>query len=386
MNRSIAATALICYLLISPPGDSSGAAPSNLPLVQPDSLEYIGAFRVPATSNNGTSFNYGGNAIGYNRKRNSLYVVGHDWEQMVAEISIPRVVKSNSLGDLERASFLQNFADISDGKMQSVDDGSIVVGGLHVKGSQLYGTAYSYYDADGNQTLSHFISPLDISGSNDANGMFRVGKLGAGFVSGWMADVPSAWKGRVGAPMLTGNCCIPIISRTSYGPAAFGFNPGHLARKRPVPVKPLVYYPASHPTLGGWDSNSSHFNGTTQVAGVALSKGRRSLLFFGTHGTGDFCYGTGSECGDPVDEYKGTHGYPYTFQIWAYDMNELLRVKRGSMRPWQARPYRVWKFNLPFGGENKSLGGVAYSSKDNRIYVSQRFGDGDRPVIHAFRP
>ena len=30
---------------------------------------------------------------------------------------------------------------------------------------------------------------------------------------------------RLGAPYLTGNVALSIISRTSYGPAAFGFDP-----------------------------------------------------------------------------------------------------------------------------------------------------------------
>lgn len=365
-------------------------APSQLPLVKPESLRYEGAFRVPKNTVNDTSFDYGGTAIAFNKKNRSLFTVGHDWNQLVSEIKIPEIVKSNSLGSLKTAEIAQPFADGSDGLMDSVDDGSISdgaikVGGLYVRKNRLYGSAYTYYDADGGQVRSHFKSTLTLSRKNDARGMFRLGRLGAGFVSGWMADVPRAWQKAVGAPSLTGNCCIPIVSRTSYGPAAFGFNPDRLSKKRAVKVKPLVYYPQSHPTLGDWDSNSKSFNGSTSMGGLVLPKGTRSLLFFGVQGQGDFCYGTGAKCNDPADDSKGTHGYPYAYQVWAYDMNDLVQVRKGAVKPWSVRPYKVWNFKLPFSSERKRLGGVAYDAQRGRIYVSQMFGDESYPVIHLFK-
>ncbi len=373
--------------LLSPSSnDPAAKSPKNLPLVQPGSLKYEGAFRVPKNTINGSSFNWGGTAIAFNKNNHSLFIVGHDHDQLVAEISIPNVVKSSLRGSLETAEIIQPFADASDGRMDKVDDdGAIKVGGLYVRRNRLYGTAYSYYDADGSQVRSHFKSSLALDRKGDARGMFRVGKLGAGFVSGWIADVPRAWQRAVGAPSLTGNCCIPIISRTSYGPAAFGFNSGHLRSKKSARLKPLVYYPQAHPTLGDWDSNSRHFNGSTSMAGLVFPKSTRSLLFFGAHGQGDFCYGTGAECGDPADDSKGTHGYPYAYQIWAYDMNELLRVKKKAIKPWSVRPYKVWKFNLPFSSDVKILGGVAYDAKEGRIFISQKFGDSSYPVIHVFK-
>ncbi len=374
-------------VLLSPHShDSAAKSKKQLPLVQPESLKYEGAFRAPKNTINGSSFDWGGTAIAFNKKNHSLFIVGHDHDQLVAEISIPKIIESNSLGSLEKAEIIQPFADASDGRMDKVDnDGAVKVGGLYVRRNRLYGSAYSYYDADGSQVRSHFESTLTLDRKGDAGGMYRLGKLGAGFVSGWMADVPRAWQRAVGAHSLTGNCCIPIISRTSYGPAAFGFNPDRLRKKKSARLKPLVYYPQSHPTLGDWDSNSRYFNGSTSMAGLVLPNSTRSLLFFGVHGQGDFCYGTGAECGDPADESKGTHGYPYAYQIWAYDMNELLRVKKKEIKPWSVRPYKTWNFNLPFSSDVKRLGGVAYDAKEGRIFVSQQFGDDNYPVIHVFK-
>src|SRR5213080_2377979 len=104
----------------------------------------------------------------------------------------------------------------------------------------------------------------------------------------------------------------------------------------------------SHPTLGAWDANWDPGKG---------------VLFDGTQGTGKFCYGEGTDdpsldgkptpdgsiyCYDPDDSSKGTHGYPYVAKVWAYDANDLVRVRHGHLRPWRVRPYAVWTLHLPF--------------------------------------
>lgn len=38
----------------------------------------------------------------------------------------------------------------------------------------------------------------------------------------------------------------------------------------------------------------SSYNGATRLAGVVMPAGTRSVLFFGTQGIGEFCYGTGA--------------------------------------------------------------------------------------------
>ncbi len=139
--------------LLSPPShDSAAKSPKKLPLVQPGSLKYEGAFRVPKDTINGSSFDWGGTAIAFSKKNHSLFIVGHDHDQLVAEISIPKIIESNSLGSLETAEIIQPFADASDGRMDKVDDdGAVKIGGLYVRSNRLFGTAYSYYDADGSQ-------------------------------------------------------------------------------------------------------------------------------------------------------------------------------------------------------------------------------------------
>jgi hypothetical protein len=359
------------------------AQPTAAPLLQQSDLHYQGAFRVPGNVA-GSTFAYGGTALAYHPAHSSLFLVGHDWDQKVAEIDVPQITQSSQISALATAPVLQSFVEASEGKMFTVDSGTVKVGGLLVSGGKLYGTAYSYYDADGSQSRSHYRTALSLSQPGDVQGMYQVGTLGAGVVAGYMTTVPPEWQSLLGGPALTGQCCIPIISRSSYGPAAFVFDPNALGAQNPVTVLPLVYYPASHP-LSGWSATSSTFNGTTEITGLVFPHGTRSVLFFGRHGTGTFCYGTGQECNDPVESSKGNHAYPYVYQVWAYDAATLLQVKSGQRQPWDVRPYAVWNFTLPFPEATKHLGGAAYDPQSRRIFLSQRCAEsGCIPVIHVF--
>jgi hypothetical protein len=356
-------------------------------LLQFSDLVYQGAFRLPSGQFGGSSFSYGGTALAFNAANNSLFMVGHDWNQMVAEVRIPQIVNSNNLSSLATATVLQPFTDASEGKMYTVDSGTIKVGGLMVYNGKLYGTAYSYYDADANQVRSHFISSLNLATQGDAQGMYQVGTLGAGFVSSYMAAIPAEWQSSLGSPALTGQCCLPIIGRTSSGPAAFAFNPNDLGVKNPVPATPLVYYPLSHPLAQG-DTQNPSFNLSTEMGGIVFPPGTRSVLFIGRHGIGPYCYGTGGssggDCYDPADSSKGTHAYPYVHQIWAYDVQDFIAVKNGQKQGWDVRPYGVWTFNLPFATSSKRLRGATFDPNTRRVFISQYNADGDKPVIHVF--
>lgn len=371
---------------------SVGPTPADLyaqTLLKQSDLVYQGAFRLPRGQWDNTAvydgFSYGGSALAYNPANDSLFFVGHDHQQMVAEISIPAIVNSNQLSQLSIATVLQPFKDATEGKIASVDQGSIKVGGLMVYQGKLYVTAYSYYDADGSQRLSHFTRPLSLTTQDQVSGPFEVGALKAGFVSGYMSQIPKTWQTSLGGPALTGNCCIPIISRTSWGPSAFAFNPVDLGKANPVRATPLVYYSQGHPTLGKWNQSGPQFNGTTEIRGTVFPEGTNSLLYFGRQGIGPFCYGTGSECSDPANDSKGNHAYPYVYQVWAYDAEHLKAVKNGQRNPWDIRPYAVWNFELPFQHSSRTLGGVAYDPATQRLFIVQYYAETfGQPMIHVW--
>jgi hypothetical protein len=281
------------------------------------------------------------------------------------------------------------------------------MGGLMVYGNKLIGGSFSWYDGGYAAQLSFFTSGLTLSQTGDFHGMYKVGDLNAGFYSGYMTQIPQEWQSAFGGPALTGNCCISIISRTSFGPAAFVFNPDDLGVKNPVPATPVVYYDGAHPTLGEWGNSTTvnlYFNMSTGVKAIVFPAGTRTVLFIGRQGTGVPCYGCGGStnpggecanewCYDPVDGSKGCHAYPYKAWVWAYDANDLLSVKNGQKNPWDIRPYAVWPLNLPVDTGSNDIQGAAYDPATRRLYVSQSYGDGAfpqspaydaRPLIHVF--
>jgi hypothetical protein len=382
-------------------------------LLSSSDLTYIGAFRVPDGhfgSSSNAVFQYGGTALAFSLANNSLFLVGHDWGQLVAEISIPPLVNSATLSALNTAVVLQAFADVTDGHMADICSGNpspscvngvyqntVKVGGLLVSGNVLYGTVFAYYDGSGDQDKAHFYSSTTLANSSDFRGFYPLANIPqTGYVSGFLTSIPTEWQGVLGGNALTGQCCIPITGRTSLGPAAFALNLSDLGMNTPVPDTPLVYYTLTQPTLGAWNSTWNGttilYNGSTVIKGGVWPSGTRSILYFGRQGTGPFCYGGGDTCGDPTDSSKGTHAYPYQYEVWAYDANDLVAVRQGLKSPWVVKPYALWTFELPFsGGTSMRLGGAAYDPQTNRIYLSQLCTDGGNggssclPVIHVLQ-
>jgi len=426
------------------------------PLVKGNNMVYQGAFRIPVGDFGSplyTGFSYGGGAIAFNDS--SLFMTGNIQKQLVAEISTPTPKIPNSptdLSNLNYATVMQNFSDITEGNRTKIGiDGTAVtggeayIGGLLKYGSKLIGTVYTYYPGT-HAYLSHFTSGTALATTGDYAGMYAVGESPstptASFVSGWMTKVPGDLQSALGGPALTGNGSLSILSRTSYGPAAFAFDPDRLGIDTPVAATPLIYYDQSHQTFGT-TSTSGVWNDTTKMAGIAMVEGSRSVLFFGYHGTGPREYGqwatdpifadtcrapdeciTGPKgwpiCADmnncttgrkgiPYDNdprcaasgsdgcyydptgmgAKGPHAYPYVYQVWAYDADELALVKNGTKQPWEVQPYAQW--NLPFEVVPTNLfgGAAAYDAATGRLFIVQPQGDtigtNKMPLVHVFQ-
>jgi hypothetical protein len=402
--------------------DSSGGAalptatgdPTTWPLVQSSNLVYQGAFRLPSSSNNG-AFDFGGAPMAFNAANNSLFV-GNYYGQ-VAELNIPAPVNSALVSNLPFAGYIQGFADPTEGHLQSATNdpsNGASLSGLLVSGGNLYGTASVYYDANNTQTVSHYRHSLTLSTSSfsgfsavwqptSADVANGVPPLATGYASGYLAAVPSAWQSLLGGPAISGQWGLPIIMRESYGPDAIVWDPSQLGSRN---GQSLLYYTNTHQTLGAWANASPMWGGTATNGGAVLVDGTRTALFFGRNGLGTFCYGEGTSnaslvgtinptdnaeyCYDPTSSDKGQHAYPYVYQVWAYDLNDLAAVKNGSKQPWQVVPYATWTLNLPTNDATwKGLGGVGYDSTHQLVYVSQLRADpdgyADRAVIHVFK-
>lgn len=384
-NATSGLTGSQAYTLTVNPASNSTAEP----LLHQSNLQYIGAFRVPAVSDplgsGDYTFSYGGTALAFNPANHSLFIVGMPYEQAISEISIPQsIINSTNLNNLATATVLQGPVEVLP-KLPSNPlaggTGGVDIGGLTVDNGQLIGTAYISYDAAGSAVVSHFnLSSLNLS-SAQVGGLYQVGNLGAGLVAGYMAPIPSEWQAALGAPYLTGQADINIISRTSSGPGAFGFDPTTLG-SGVAPITPYVYYPLATPLgplTGPADPLQSE---TAQVNGVLFAPGTSSVLFFGTTGTNLEGYGLASTYGDNSRIYKGPHSLngEYAFQVWAYNANDFAAVHQGQLQPWQVQPYDVWNFTLPnVTAAGNRIGGVAYDAGTGRVYVSVLNADNQTP-------
>jgi hypothetical protein len=401
--------------------------------VQEQDLVYTGAFRLPGPTSEKQTFEYGGTALSYWPEHDSLLVVGHDWYQQVAEISIAAPGRAERVDELPRAELIQPLTDILQGKRLTTDGNTtngVKIGGIVPVGKSLVVSAWSYYDAGVvTQTRSHFVTGQNFSALGTTTGPFQVGNgfqsiandttRIAGFVSGYMTLIPKDWQAQLGGTHLTGQGgMISILGRTSAGPSASVFTPTDLGVTVPAPAKIVMGYPTGppnsgleHPTLGRWGVDGGLYNGTQGFRGMVFPDGTRSILFIGWGGT-KFCYGSGTAdsslhlkpvpdapgshyCYDPVVgrvSSRGTHAYPLSSLVFAYDVNDFIAVKQGQKRPWEVLPYATWNFALPFQSNIVNglemgaveINGAAYDPKTRRLFVSAMRGDGAAPLIHVF--
>ena len=405
------------------------------PLIHENDIVYVGSFRVPKEGL-GTIFystlSYGGAPMAFDPVRKGLFIFGHPYGKLLAEISIPEPVNSLDIEKLPTASVLQTTTVVTDAwdNLRPAGDPVIgshgVPGGIILFGDKLIGSAYVYYDAGGhNGYLSHYSASPNWSNKGiNFKGFYHIGDkdlFNGGTVGGYMALVPPDWKDELGAPVLTGLGGISIISRSSFGPCAWIFDPSDLGAEDTVPAKMLVGYPEGHTTLGNYTHSTIYYNGATAIRGLVFPYNTSSVLFFGVYGygpngDGTFCYGEGTDdptlngksvpgedgvvyCYDPYNSAKGEHAYPYAFRVWAYDANDLLKVKRGEInpstgepyKPWDLKPYAIWdlKFPLDTHKGQMSCGAVAYYPQTQRIFVSEpesdKVGYGKYPLIHVFK-
>ena len=403
-TKSVRASLIVAIAIVSVLAVNTGAQssdPSTLQLLSFENFQYLGGFRLPRETVNADSFAYGGKAIAFRPATNSMFASSR--ANRVAEVTIPNPLITSDVNQMPFASFLQPFADPTQGTLSQVGTTGVSVTGLMVYGDRLYGTANIFYDATNAQRKSHFSHSLQLN-QPSFSGWSQVWTAGKqGFVSGYMSVVPAEWRSRLGGPVATGQCCIPIVTRTSWGPAALAFDPATVGQPT-VAASPLVYYTGEHPSLGDWSGSNSVYGATTMMGGMAIVGGTRTALFVGRNGTGPYCYGNGTGnqalhlqpspdgshyCYDPTASDKGTHAYPYQYQIWAYDLNDLAAVKAGTKQPWEVMPYGVWPFELPTFEKQVRVGGVSYDAERQLLYITQLYADKDgfqsRPIIHVFQ-
>ena len=355
-------------------------------LVTKGDFNYQGSFRVPyGDGDNQSSLAWGGAGLGYNPTNDSLFITGHTWHQLTAEISIPNLGQASDVSSLPQASFIQRPEDATDGKLPTISEPNEFsfgrIGGYLVDGDDLIVSGYHFYDAADSQVRSHLLTDTNLGASS--NMVSLTDETKPRWLGGAMATIPSNWRDSFGGDTyMTGLAGISIVSNSSAGPAAATFTRESLSGTDQARL--VLGYPLSNAVDGPPEAQSDVWNLTSESRGMVFPEGTASVLYIGTHGVGSYCYGTGSECGDPIRFHQGTHAYPYRYQIWAYDADDLASVYRGEAAPDSLQPYDVWELDLPYSPTQHDIGGAAYDPATGRIFITQGFADGDNPVVHVY--
>lgn len=372
--------------------------PLDLPLWSIDDLDYAGAFRVSADPFGASELNYSVGPIAYDAVNDSVFLVGHAWDQAVAEFPSPGLVDSEVLSELRMsAAPRQVFASVLD-RAASNPDGLDTVGGLLVVDGELLVHAYEYYDAPGDNSTSTLVvrDAADLAGAR-VDGMFSL--TGTARSAGWMSPVPAAWVDVLGATHLSGNSSgEPIISRLSVGPSAFAFDPwdivGFDGAPGPVSATELLGYSLDHPLHDDLSNDArtndlwTHLSRARYGFVVPGTRTYAALGHSGGHATG-VCYkcvpvGATEACGGYCANDASDVGAYY----WLFDLADLLAVRDGAQQPWEVAPYAHGPMTLPFGW---MPGGGSFDPASELLYLTIQRGDTEQgpfanpPVIAAFR-
>lgn len=378
-------------------------------LAQSD-FTYVGAFRLPKNINGSSRFGYGGGAMAFNPK-GSLYIAGHEHDQLVAEVNIPTPVDQRGPGvtALNTAQFLHGFVDITEGLGPSMDSGN----GWRLDGlayldrvgaqstGKIYWTARTYYNVDTSDDLSHGMSDANLSALH-AKGMWRLGSFHGMETGGYIFPVPTYFADKYlgGKRLISGLFTQQGVSATSQGPAFFAYGPwlddsqnSGIPNGTRLTAQLLLHYPYKPIFVGPGQEPVSNFPGHQvpdrwDAAAWVSTPEKHAVVVVGRRAMGDTYYGDAR----PTDcnIYKGYHGEPYEPRILLYDPEDLALSAQGKKDPTTIVPYLEWdprEFFVPTC--EWELTGVVYDEEQRLVYILHTNADtvdGEpTPLIYVFR-
>lgn len=383
---------------------SSFVTASDLPdkLLSIDDWTYAGAFVLPDDDFGESTLNYSQGVIDVSG--DSLFIVGHVHHDAIAEFSIPDLVPSYLVEDLNIAdSPIQSFSRALGGgarlypaNPENIDQ----ITGLNVIGEKLLVNAIEYYDAPADNTLTTLLyaqaDSLQDSELSDFHAL-----QGAARAAGWISDVPAEWQGVLGAEYLTGfSSGWPIISRLSVGPSLFTMDLqlDQLAgASMVIDTDELLGFSIIDPLHADLSNEFLDNDLWTHLSAAAhgfIVPGTRTYMTIGSTGGHESGVGyklmrSDGECAGYCSVDPNDNGNAF----WLWDLDDMQRVKAGVLAPHEVKPYDHGPWSLPFQtdpvpGFNK-IGGAAYDAVTGILYVTileaHKVGEyGYLPVIVGY--
>ncbi len=378
---------------------------STVDALDPSSIVYLGAFRLPEDwKTEREMFSYGGEAMAYCEEHSSLYVTGHNWYTYVAEISIPEPVISGSIEELNRAELHQPLTDIRN----SLFDRWVLEiprVGLEVVDEELFFCWGAHYQED-QQFGTHGVTGLDLANPT-ADTVCLIGDNNNYATNDYMFRIPSEWADEYakGCDLATGR--FRDGGWSGMGPSLFAVCSEDIRSAdmdAAVDALALIRYDDSYNgDEGAKLSGYSHADSWTGGAWIVSDSGT-AVVFAGTHGYGETWYGFANGVVYPTEGaenevYPDVPNWPYDQRGWwnddfracllFYDPAHLAQVASGDIPANEIQPYACidisnYLLRAHEETEMQHIGGIAYDPTGNRLFIQELFADQDMPIVHVF--
>ena len=243
MGRLVLLVAVFALCLVGcseKPSGSVDAQTSARP-IQPADLVYQGAFRLPdgpeeigwGWSGQAMTYYPGGDPDGPNDGYlGSIFGVGHDWNQHVSEISIPKPIISpiKNLNELNTAKTLQKFHNIRGNLFGEMEQARAGLEYLPKQGSQTTDKLHlawgQHFQETGDIALrpSHMWCELDLSNPKPA-GTWWIGNQSLYSTNDYIFEIPQDWADDNTPNMRLATGRYRDGGWSGQGPCLFAFGP-----------------------------------------------------------------------------------------------------------------------------------------------------------------
>ena len=387
--------------------------PSHSQLIQPEDLEYMGAFRLPDEPEE-TGWAWSGAAMAYypdgdpdgaaDGYPGSIFGTGHNWYQYVSEFSIPVPVHSptKNLNELNMATTLQPFHDIQGGLFPEFEIPRVGLEYLPAQGEQTSGKLYfcwTQHMGEGDTSPSHGWCELDLS-RPQSTGPWRIGEYWTYVTTDYIFRIPQEWAEAHTPGMYLATGRFRDGGQGGQGPALFVYGPWNEGNP-PAPgsvlsTVPLLLYGSAYqedpPSLSNYHHSDEWSGGAWLISGS-----RSAVIFVGTKGTGDCWYGCpdGTVWPDeppypPDCPDRGWWSTGFEGQVLFYDPGDLAAVAAGHMESWEPQPYAVmsiddYLYNVQSSQQKSHVGAASFDRERGLLYVFEPLVDNDKSIVHTWR-
>lgn len=377
--------------------------------LQPGDLTYLGAFRLPdpVPGSDVQSWAWGGYAMTYypggdpsgpnDGFPGSLFGCGHAWQYQVSEISIPVPVisASKNLNELNTAGTLQSFQNILG--VQNLEMPRVGLAYLPAQAGQstpkIY-FAHGYHLMEEGLYYSHGWFELTLSNPH-TKGLWRLDAPHASYnTNDYMFEIPASWAVSNAPGKILACGRFRDGGWSGQGPALFAISPWTQGNPPPngttLEYEELLRYTSSE-DFGETAHTMNDYHHSDEWSGASwLTSGNKSaMVFVGTKGTGDCWYGNQNgpclSCND-----RGWWSTGFVGQFIFYDPDDLAKVAKGSLQPYEPQPYATlnidqYLYHISSSQQWYHLGACSFDRENGLFYVFEPLVDDDKPIIHVWK-